>query len=140
MYRYLSDLIPYNLYKWIPFKKKQDINAYVIDWDKREADWDKVDIAKIEGFSPLRRSKDKVFSLLLKTNNITTVINPKFSINSGEMPSFLYSALAPPGKYIEKSFGLKGSPWYKSKNLPYIVILCICLFLMFLFYFAGGQS
>ena len=140
MYRDFTKWISYDLWKWVPFQKKQEINAYVIDWDKREGDWDKIDIAKIDGFSPLRRYEDKVFHLILKKDSKLTPIAPPFTITPGEMPGDLYEALACSAEDLEITFGLKGAPWYKSKNLPYIIILCVSLFLLFLFYFAGGKS
>ena len=86
--------------------------------------------------SNTKRYLEDMVHYLRREGETITVIDPEMIIVKGEMPSDLYEALVCPD--LDVIYGVGVNPWYKSKNLPYIIIICAGVFLLFLMVAGGG--
>lgn len=119
-------------------REEQQNNTLLVDLKKR--DWGLchvVEDADILKDSPLRLFRGKMVHYLQKDRNDKLgVINPELEIIYGETPADLYEALVCPD--VEIVYGAEKQPWYKSPNMPYVIVIAIGVFLLFLL--GGAQG
>ena len=83
-----------------------------------------------------KRFRKDMAHFLKREGEVLSTIDRDMVIIKGEMPSDLYEALVCPD--LDVIYGVGVDPWYKSKNLPYIIIICAGVFLLFLMVAGGG--
>ena len=117
-------------------KHRNQSLALVVDVKKGMGE-EYIDDGSIPEDSPLRRYGKKVVHYLKRDGEKKLeTINPEMKIIPGEMPSDLYEALVCPE--VEVVYGAEATPWYKTKNMPYIIVISIGIFLLFLMVAGGG--
>ena len=109
--------------------------ALVVDI-KKGLEEEYLDDSKIPGDSLLRSYGRKEVHYLKRDGENIEVINPEMKIIPGETPSDLYEALV--CSDVEIVFGAEATPWYKSKNIPYIIVIGIGVLLLFMMVGGGG--
>ena len=134
----LMEKATFGLYAAPPAPPNKDYNAYVIDIDNRNTGtWETLEDKMIPKDSRLRELWGYEAHLLKRNGSLQTIDAP-FEVVSDKTTSNLYGALSPPSSAVEKVIKLDKVPWYKTKDLPYLIIIVICLILLFLFFFGGG--
>lgn len=120
-------------------KDKSKPNARIVDLKAMEYNLPEY-INELPQGSISRRYNGTRYHLLVRDlkGKIDKFPVPEFKVVDGETPEDLYQAMTPDESDTEIVYGLENPPWYKSESLPYLIIISVCIFVMFIMFFGVG--